>query len=58
MNKQYYGNTSVAFLLISGDVIMIESFLGYSFMGDEAKKWRAATFMLEHRFYGKSVPKG
>ncbi|CAH0387265.1 unnamed protein product [Bemisia tabaci] len=58
MNKQYYGNNSVAFLLISGDVIMIDSFLGYSFMGDEAKKWRAATFMLEHRFYGKSVPKG
>ncbi|CAH0382893.1 unnamed protein product, partial [Bemisia tabaci] len=58
MNKAYYGNNSLAFLLISGDMAMIEHFIGYSFMGDEARKWRAATFMLEHRFYGKTIPKG
>ncbi|CAH0382896.1 unnamed protein product [Bemisia tabaci] len=57
-NKASYGNNSLVFLLIGEDNIMLEQFITYSFMGDEAKKWRAASFMLEHRYHGKSVPKG
>ncbi|CAH0769274.1 unnamed protein product [Bemisia tabaci] len=60
MSKEYYvrSNSDLVFLMLEGESPMSAGWLQYSFMSEQAKKLKAAAFVLEHRFYGKSMPKG
>lgn len=60
MSKEYHvrSNSDLVFLMLEGESPMSAGWLQYSFMSEQAKKLKAAAFVLEHRFYGKSMPKG
>lgn len=59
-NIQFYNGTGPMYLFLSGENYL-ESVLGYLYTGlmyDIANQTGAAMYILEHRFYGESVPNG
>ncbi|KHN77544.1 Putative serine protease F56F10.1 [Toxocara canis] len=57
-NPQFYNNSNIAFVMIGGESMIAEKWLGNVnvSMMKMAKKFGAAAFHLEHRFFGQSRP--
>uniref|UniRef100_A0A915Q868 Serine carboxypeptidase S28 family protein n=1 Tax=Setaria digitata TaxID=48799 RepID=A0A915Q868_9BILA len=57
-NMEFYNDSGLAFLLIGGEGKISKSWIGYPRFPllIWAKKYGAACFLLEHRFFGKSQP--
>uniref|UniRef100_A0A915PD01 Serine carboxypeptidase S28 family protein n=1 Tax=Setaria digitata TaxID=48799 RepID=A0A915PD01_9BILA len=57
-NREFYKNSGLAFLLVGGESEISEWKIGYPSLPILlwAKKYGAACFLLEHRFFGESQP--
>lgn len=56
-NFEFYDGNNLIFLMVGGDRDMNIGWLKQGFIAEQAEKFRAALFTIEHRFYGKSQPK-
>nr|XP_018903762.1 PREDICTED: putative serine protease K12H4.7 [Bemisia tabaci] len=55
-NLDHYRGNNLIFLMIGGAGAMNELWLKLGLMAKQAEKFKAATFVIEHRFYGESRP--
>nr|XP_018905597.1 PREDICTED: putative serine protease F56F10.1 [Bemisia tabaci] len=54
---EFYDGNNLIFLMVGGDRDMDVGWLRQGFIAEQAEKFKAALFTIEHRFYGKSQPK-